>query len=189
MVRDDGVDPEFARVGDRLHRGDAAVHGDDQRAATPMRLVDGALGEPVAVVDAVRDVVLDPCTQLFERAGEQERRGDAVDVVIPCTNMRSPFATPARMRSTARSRSSMWEGSCRFSSEGSRKSRASDSRRMPRLTSACPTATGEPRARASAEAASGEWFGCSTHCGEAVTIGGMGDPGARARDSRDERRL
>ena len=38
-----------------------------------------------------------------------------------------------------------------------------------------------PAPAASAAAASGEWFGCSTHCGEAVAVGGMGIPGTESK--------
>ena len=102
VVGDHGVDAERARVRDGLGRGDAAVHGDDQRAAAALGLVDGIDGQPVAVLDAVRDAVLDARAQLLERAVEQERRGDAVDVVVALDE--DALAAPRRRPGCARRR-------------------------------------------------------------------------------------
>src|SRR5262249_20609156 len=69
---------------------------------------------------------------------------------------------------------------------GSRNRRAASSRATPRLTSACPSASGAPSARARSAAASGAWLGCSTHCGVAVAVGGMSGPWPESEEGARE---
>ena len=83
VIRDHDVDPERSRPRHRLQRRDAAVHGDDQRAASAPRVLDRIRRQTVAVARAVWDPELDPRSEVAQHGVEQVGRGDAVHIVIP----------------------------------------------------------------------------------------------------------
>jgi len=83
VVGDDGVDPQPPPALHRLDRGDAAIDGDDQRAAAAVGVVHRAGRQPVTVAGAVRDAVVDRRLELEQRRVEHEGGGDPVHVVVP----------------------------------------------------------------------------------------------------------
>ena len=82
VVGDHHLHPGRARGGDLGDRRDRAVDGDQQVGAARGEPLDGGGGEPVAVVDAARQVPVDVGAQRAQRAHEDRGRGDAVDVVV-----------------------------------------------------------------------------------------------------------
>ncbi len=83
VVGDDQVDAELLRELRLGDRGDAAVHGDHDLRAVGRELAQRGRVEAVALLVAVRDVRADRNAKVPERAHEDGRAGDAVDVVVP----------------------------------------------------------------------------------------------------------
>ena len=82
MVRDDQIDAELARPPRRVGPASAAVHGNRQRDALGVQAVDGGRLQAVAVAQPFRDEVHDVGAQELQRAPKDDRRRDAVDVVV-----------------------------------------------------------------------------------------------------------
>ena len=74
--------PELARERDLLDGRDRAVDGDQQPRAARGQPPDGRRREAVAVADAVGQVAVDVGAERAQRAHEDRRRADAVDVVV-----------------------------------------------------------------------------------------------------------
>ena len=92
--------------------------------------------QAVPVAQALRDEVDDVGAEQLERAAQNDRRRDAVDVVV-AVNRDALLAgrSRARMRSTADGMSVSANGSSRSSSDGDRKRRAWSRSEMPRMHS------------------------------------------------------
>jgi hypothetical protein len=82
VVGDDDADPGGARARDRLHGGDAAVAGDDQRGAGRPRGGEPGGPEVVSIAQPVRHEGNHVGTRGAERAGEHRRGALAVHVVV-----------------------------------------------------------------------------------------------------------
>ena len=82
VVDDDHVHAELAGACDLGHAGDAAVERDEEAGALAGDAFDGAEVEPVALVDAVRDVGPGWSADGVEEEGEKRGGADAVDVVV-----------------------------------------------------------------------------------------------------------
>ena len=82
VVRDDQVDAELARPPRRFDAADAAVDRNDQRHAVGLQPLDGCRLEAVAVAQPLGDEMDDVAAEHLERATEDHRRRDAVDVVV-----------------------------------------------------------------------------------------------------------
>ena len=83
MVRHDEIDAELSRERRLLDGGDAAVDAHDDLGAVLRELPERRRVQAVALLVAVRDVRADDDAELAERAHEDRRAGDAVDVVVP----------------------------------------------------------------------------------------------------------
>ena len=122
VVGDDQVDAELARAPRRLGAADAAVDRHDQRHAVGVQPLDRRRLQAVAVPQPLRDEVDDVAAEHLERAAQDDRRGDAVDVVVAVDG--DPLAPRDRLLEPRRPRPSMsasLNGSCRWSSDGLRK--------------------------------------------------------------------
>ena len=82
VVRDDGVDAQFARQRHLRHRRAAAIHRNQQPRALLRQLAHGFGVEPVALALALRDVGRHLQSQRLEERQQQGRGSNAVDVVI-----------------------------------------------------------------------------------------------------------
>ena len=82
VVGDDQVDAELAGAPCRLAGANAAVDRDDQPHAIGVQLLDRDRLQPVAVAHALGKKVDDVAAEHFERASQDDRGGDAVDVVV-----------------------------------------------------------------------------------------------------------
>ncbi len=82
VVGDHHVEPRSTRGGHLLDRGDAAVHRDQQLDPTPAQPLDRRTGQPVALVEAARQLPDRVGTEGTQ--GPQQHRGgaDAVHVVV-----------------------------------------------------------------------------------------------------------
>src|SRR5205807_4320295 len=96
VVGDDQLDPQLAGQLRLADCGDPAIHRDDQRGGalqgqSPQRLAV----DPVALLDAVRDVIGDvPGAGQLQAGPQQARTADAVDVIIAVND--DPTAAPDR---------------------------------------------------------------------------------------------
>ena len=95
VIGDDDLEPELAREADRLERGDAAVHRDDQRASGGARLLDVGRLDAVPVAHAVRHHRVPRQAAGLERGEQQRRAAHPVDVVV--AYHRDALATPPRV--------------------------------------------------------------------------------------------
>ncbi len=82
MVRDDEIHPELTGPPSRLGAANAAVHRNHQRDALGVQAIDRGRLQAVAVAQPLRDEVHDVAADELQRAPEDDRRCDAVDVVI-----------------------------------------------------------------------------------------------------------
>src|SRR3989441_10923005 len=82
VVGDDDLDAGGARRAHGVHRGDAAVTGDDQSSAETARLREPRGPEIVAVAQPVRNKRVGPAADAREHAGEQRRGTLAVHVIV-----------------------------------------------------------------------------------------------------------
>ncbi len=82
VVGDDDLDAGGARRAHGVHRGDAAVAGDDQPGAKTARLREPRGPEIVAVAQPVRNERVGPAADAREHAGEQRRGTLAVHVIV-----------------------------------------------------------------------------------------------------------
>ena len=82
VVGDDQVDAEFPRAHGRFVAPDTTVHRHDDRGALGVQPIDGGGLQTVAVLQSVGDEVADVAAQHLHRATEDDRRGDAIDVVV-----------------------------------------------------------------------------------------------------------
>ena len=82
VVGDDDLDPQLLRQGDLLDSGDPAVDGDQQLRAALGQLLDVGRAQPVAVGQPVGDQPVALGAQLAQRADQDRRRADAVDVEV-----------------------------------------------------------------------------------------------------------
>ncbi len=82
MVGDDQIDRQFARAARRLDAPDAAIDGNHQRHAIGMQPVEGLGLQTVPVFQPVGKKVHDVGAEHFERAAKDDRRGDAVAIVV-----------------------------------------------------------------------------------------------------------
>ena len=82
VVGDDHLHPQRPRERDLLDRGDPAVDRDEQRGAALGQPLDVGGAEPVAVGEPVGDQPVALGAQLAQRADQDRRRADAVDVEV-----------------------------------------------------------------------------------------------------------
>ena len=82
MVGDNHIYAQAAGVGHPLHGGDAAVHGNHQAHPLPGQFLHRLPVDPVALGQAVGDVVAHVTALGAEIMGEQTGGGDAVHVVV-----------------------------------------------------------------------------------------------------------
>ena len=82
VVRDDHVQAGRARGRHRLHRGDAAVDGHEQPHAAPGEALHRGHREPIALVEAARQLPERVGAECTQRAKQHRRGADAVDVVV-----------------------------------------------------------------------------------------------------------
>ena len=82
VVGDEHIDAAGARGGHLLDGGDRAVHGDQQLRAAFDQPIHGRRGEPVTLRLAVRQVPVDVCAQLTQRADEDRGGAHAIAVVV-----------------------------------------------------------------------------------------------------------
>ncbi len=82
VVADDHVEPGFARVGDLLDRGDAAIDGDEHADAPGDGVVDSLPGNPVPFLQAIGDVVLDLSAHLLQEQIQHSGAVRSVDVIV-----------------------------------------------------------------------------------------------------------
>ena len=82
VVGDDHVEPELARAGDLVDRGDPAVDGEHEVDAVRGELLDRLAGEAVALVEPTREAPFDVGAELTEDEEGDRGRRDAVDVVV-----------------------------------------------------------------------------------------------------------
>ncbi len=85
-----------------LDRGDAAIDGDQELGPTLRELLDVVGAQPVPVRDPVRDQPVALGAQLAQRADQDRRRADAVDVEVAMDG--DPPAVANRSRRRARPR-------------------------------------------------------------------------------------
>ena len=82
VVGDDHVHADPGGMGRLLHRGDAAVDGDDQAHALGLQRIEGAAVEAVALLIAVGNIVITGQTLPAQVVRQQTGGGDAVHVVV-----------------------------------------------------------------------------------------------------------
>ena len=82
VVGDDHVEPERVGACDLGDRRDPAVDREDEVDAVLRELLDRLRGEPVALFEAAREAPLDVRAELAQRQKRDDRRRDAVDVVV-----------------------------------------------------------------------------------------------------------
>ena len=82
VVGDDQIDAELAGAPRRLGAANAAVDRHDQLHAFGVQPIDRAGLQAVAVGQPLGNEVADVGAQQLERAAQDHRRGDAVDVVV-----------------------------------------------------------------------------------------------------------
>jgi hypothetical protein len=82
MIGDDEVDAEIAGAAARFRAANAAVHRDDERDTLGVQPIDRRRLQAVPVLHPLRDEVHDVGAEHLQRAPENHRRGDAVDVVV-----------------------------------------------------------------------------------------------------------
>jgi hypothetical protein len=83
MVQHDDIDATLAQRGDGGDGVRAAVHGEEQgRGESREAVLDAVVAEAVALIHAMREVVLDVPAERTEHFEQQGGRGDAVHVVI-----------------------------------------------------------------------------------------------------------
>ena len=83
VIGDDHIHAQRGGEVHLLHPGDAAVHGDEQLYPLLMEGADGVLPQPVAVLNAARNIVQHIDAPAFQVIHQDHRGGDAVHVVIP----------------------------------------------------------------------------------------------------------
>ena len=83
MVGDDQIDAELAGAARRLDAADAAIDGDHEHDAVGVQPFDRGRLQAVAVAQPLRDEVHDVSAEHLERAPQNHRRRDPVDVVVP----------------------------------------------------------------------------------------------------------
>ena len=82
MVGDHDLEAPRAGGGDLVDGGDAAVDGHDEPAAFVRQALDGPERQPVALVEAVRQVPVDVGAELAQDRDRERGRADAVGVVV-----------------------------------------------------------------------------------------------------------
>ena len=82
VVGDHDVEPRGARCRNLLDRGDAAVHRDEQLHAAPAQPLDRRAGEPVALVEAARQLPHRIGAERAQRPQQHRGGADAVHVVV-----------------------------------------------------------------------------------------------------------
>ena len=159
MVGDDQVQAELPRQRGLLDAGDAAIDGDHQ--SPPCRRASDADGlgvQPVAFVDAVRNVIADLGAEHLQAEPEDGRAGHAVDVVIavdddPLSGGDRLVDPPGGLAAAGqelrdRAERKAWDRETSAPAPGSV---------MPRQISNWATTAGIPAARWSAAMRSGSW--------------------------------
>ncbi len=96
VVGDDDLHPRRARSGDAVHGGNAAVAGDDDARAHPLRLRETREAKVISVPQPVRDERVHGRPRLAQYAREQSGGALSVHVVIAVHENRSVFAHRAR---------------------------------------------------------------------------------------------
>ena len=82
MIRDDQIEPERAGCAARLDASDAAVDRDDQMHPLGCEAIERRRLQSIAIPQTLGDEMDDVSAKQFERASQNNRGGDAVDVVI-----------------------------------------------------------------------------------------------------------
>jgi len=82
VVGDHDVEPEGARLGDLLHGGDSAVHGQHEADTVAGETREGVARDAVALLEAAREVPVGLGAQLAQDEDGERRRADAVDVIV-----------------------------------------------------------------------------------------------------------
>ena len=144
--------PGRPRRRDLGDRGDRAVDGHQQAGPARGEPLDRRGGEPVAVVDAARQVPVDVGAERPQRAHEDRGRADAVDVVVAVHG--DPRARARRGRgSPRRRRARPPKASSGCASSAARKRCAATGSPSPRRTSTCASTCETPSSRPSRSAA------------------------------------
>src|SRR5262245_19892576 len=82
VIRDDQVETDFSRAGRGFHTADTAVHRDAQLDAVSMEPVYCCRLQAVSITQTLGDEVAYVATEEFERPAKNDRRRDAIDVVV-----------------------------------------------------------------------------------------------------------
>ena len=82
VIGDDQVDAELARAAGRFGAADAAVDRNDQPDAVGVQPFDRRRLQTVAVAESFRDEVDDLAAEELQRPAQDDRRGDAIHVVV-----------------------------------------------------------------------------------------------------------
>ncbi len=82
VVGDDEVEAELGGPARRVGRADPAVHRHQHLRPLGVQAIDGRRLQPVAVAQPFGNEVGDVAAEQFQRAPQDHRRGDAVDVVV-----------------------------------------------------------------------------------------------------------
>ena len=82
VIGDDHAQADLPRVGELRVRGDAVIDGDAQLDTLRAGVVQRALVEPVAVIDAMGQIPVHLAAQRGQRAHQQRGGGDAVGIVV-----------------------------------------------------------------------------------------------------------
>src|SRR5207253_3577528 len=82
VVGNDDVEPELAGAADLLYRRDAAVHRENDPTSFSGKPLERLAADPVALVEAARQVPVDLRAQLAEDEDRKHCRADAVHVVV-----------------------------------------------------------------------------------------------------------
>ena len=82
VVGDDHVEPRRLRLGDLRHGRDSAVHGHDEPAVLARKARQRLASDPVALLEAARQMPFDVRAELAEDQHSERGGADPVDVVV-----------------------------------------------------------------------------------------------------------
>ncbi len=82
VVGHDDVEPHLTSERDLRVSGDTAVNGDDELGPDVAREPHAAVGQPVSLIESVRDVEVDAATDGLKTPLHQNDGGNAIDVVV-----------------------------------------------------------------------------------------------------------
>ena len=82
VIRDDQIEPERARVCSGFHSSNAAVDRDDEMHLLGREAIERRRLQSITIPQTLGDEMDDVGAKQFERASQNDRRCDAVHVVI-----------------------------------------------------------------------------------------------------------